>query len=166
MSVTGRIHSFESFGTVYGPNIRFIIFPGLLRCLYCRNRNTWNTYGGREITVEEIMYEVNTSAPFHERGRRRYRVWRRSDFEGGVCARLVPCLLSDGINTSLDINGFVRRYDLVIDELLEVTDLVMLDIKKMNDNIHGRSIQLPHSGFRSPSSQDQQAHLAALCGST
>lgn len=42
----------------------------------------------------------------------------------------------EGIHTCLDTNGFVRRYDPVIDELLEVTDLVMLDIKQMNDEIH------------------------------
>ncbi len=40
-----------------------------------------------------------------------------------------------GIHTCLDTNGFVRRYDPVIDELLEVTD-VMLDLKQMNDEIH------------------------------
>ena len=42
----------------------------------------------------------------------------------------------EGIHTCLDTNGFVRRYDPVIDELLEVTDLVMLDLKQMNDEIH------------------------------
>ncbi len=42
----------------------------------------------------------------------------------------------EGIHTCLDTNGFVRRYDPVIDELLEVTDPVMLDLKQMNDEIH------------------------------
>lgn len=42
----------------------------------------------------------------------------------------------EGIHTCLDTNGFVRRYDPVIDELLEVTDTVMLDLKQMNDEIH------------------------------
>lgn len=42
----------------------------------------------------------------------------------------------EGIHTCLDTNGFVRRYDPVIDELLDVTDLVMLDLKQMNDDIH------------------------------
>ena len=43
MSVIGRIHSFESCGTVDGPGIRFItFFQGcLMRCLYCHNRDTW-----------------------------------------------------------------------------------------------------------------------------
>ena len=48
MSVIGRIHSFESCGTVDGPGIRFItFFQGcLMRCLYCHNRDTWDTHGG------------------------------------------------------------------------------------------------------------------------
>ena len=56
MSVIGRIHSFESCGTVDGPGIRFItFFQGcLMRCLYCHNRDTWDTHGGKEVTVEEF----------------------------------------------------------------------------------------------------------------
>ena len=42
----------------------------------------------------------------------------------------------EGIHTRFDTTGFVRRYDPVIDELPEVTDLVMLDLKQMNDEIH------------------------------
>ncbi|MDM7333694.1 pyruvate formate lyase 1-activating protein [Klebsiella pneumoniae] len=118
MSVIGRIHSFESCGTVDGPGIRFItFFQGcLMRCLYCHNRDTWDTHGGKEITVEELMKEVVT-----------YRHFMNAS-GGGV--------KKEGIHTCLDTNGFVRRYDPVIDELLEVTDLVMLDLKQMNDEIH------------------------------
>ena len=104
-SVIGRIHSFESCGTVDGPGIRFItFFQGcLMRCLYCHNRDTWDTHGGKEAEF--------------------VRDWFRA------CKK-------EGIHTCLDTNGFVRRYDPVIDELLEVTDLVMLDLKQMNDEIH------------------------------
>ncbi|STH11813.1 pyruvate formate lyase-activating enzyme 1 [Escherichia coli] len=49
----------------------------------------------------------------------------------------------EGIHTCLDTNGFVRRYDPVIDELLEVTDLVMLDLKQMNDEIHQIWLEFP-----------------------
>ena len=66
MSTIGRIHSFESCGTVDGPGIRFItFFQGcLMRCLYCHNRDTWDTHGGKEITVEELMKEVVTYRHF------------------------------------------------------------------------------------------------------
>lgn len=66
MSVVGRIHSFESCGTVDGPGIRFILFLQgcLMRCKYCHNRDTWDLDGGKEITVEELMKEVTTYKHF------------------------------------------------------------------------------------------------------
>ncbi len=139
MSIIGRIHSFESCGTVDGPGIRFItFFQGcLMRCLYCHNRDTWDTHGGKEVTVEDLMKEVVT-----------YRHFMNAS-GGGVTASGGEAILQaefvrdwfrachkEGIHTCLDTNGFVRRYDPVIDELLEVTDLVMLDLKQMNDEIH------------------------------
>ena len=49
-----RIHSFESFGAVDGPGIRFVIFMQgcSLKCKYCQNRDTWNLQGGTEYTVD------------------------------------------------------------------------------------------------------------------
>ncbi|VEH68405.1 pyruvate formate-lyase activating enzyme [Rodentibacter pneumotropicus] len=60
MSVLGKIHSFESCGTVDGPGIRFILFMQgcLMRCKYCHNRDTWDLDGGREISIDELMKEV------------------------------------------------------------------------------------------------------------
>ena len=66
MSVIGRIHSIDSCGPVDGPGIRFItFFQGcLMRCLYCHNRDTWDTHGGKEVTVEDLMKEVVTYRHF------------------------------------------------------------------------------------------------------
>ena len=66
MSATGRIHSFESCGTVDGPGIRFIVFMQgcLMRCMYCHNRDTWDTHGGKEVTVEEIINEAKSYRHF------------------------------------------------------------------------------------------------------
>ncbi len=139
MSATGRIHSFESCGTVDGPGIRFItFFQGcLMRCLYCHNRDTWDTHSGKTVTVDELMREVVT-----------YRHFMNAS-GGGVTASGGEAILQaefvrdwfrackqEGIDTCLDTNGFVRRYDPVIDELLAVTDLVMLDLKQVNNEIH------------------------------
>lgn len=139
MSLKGRIHSFESFGTVDGPGIRFIVFfqGCLMRCLYCHNRDTWDLQGGREVTVDELMKEIVT-----------YRHFINAS-GGGVTASGGEAILqaefvrdwfrachAEGINTCLDTNGFVRRYDPVIDELIDESDLVMLDLKQLDDNIH------------------------------
>jgi len=139
MSVLGRIHSFESCGTVDGPGIRFILFMQgcLMRCKYCHNRDTWDLEGGREISVEELMKEVVS-----------YRHFMNAT-GGGVTASGGEAVLqaefvrdwfrackAEGINTCLDTNGFVRHYDHIIDELIDVTDLVLLDLKELNDQVH------------------------------
>ncbi|MDE9444206.1 pyruvate formate lyase 1-activating protein [Xenorhabdus bovienii] len=143
MSVLGHIHSFESCGTVDGPGIRFIVFfqGCLMRCLYCHNRDTWNTHGGTTVTVEELIKEATT-----------YRHFMNAS-GGGVTASGGEAILqaefvrdwfrachAENIHTCLDTNGFVRRYDLIIDELLDDTDLVMLDLKQLDDEIHQKLI--------------------------
>lgn len=143
MSVLGHIHSFESCGTVDGPGIRFIVFfqGCLMRCLYCHNRDTWNTHGGITVTVEELIKEATT-----------YRHFMNAS-GGGVTASGGEAILqaefvrdwfrachAENIHTCLDTNGFVRRYDLIIDELLDDTDLVMLDLKQLDDEIHQKLI--------------------------
>ena len=56
-----RIHSFESFGAVDGPGIRFVIFMQgcSLRCKYCQNRDTWSMNGGLEYTSDELVAKVS-----------------------------------------------------------------------------------------------------------
>lgn len=129
---TGRIHSVESFGTVDGPGIRFVVFfQGCpMRCLYCHNPDTWSAEGGAEMTVEELL-----SA--YERNRGFYR-------QGGITAtggepllqlpfltELFTAARERGIHTCLDTSGAVYRpgQQGEFDALFAVTDLVLLDIK-------------------------------------
>ena len=139
MTIKGRIHSIETCGTVDGPGIRFIaFFQGcLMRCKYCHNRDTWDTEGGKEVTVDDLMKDLLS-----------YRHFMKSS-GGGVTASGGEATLqkefvtewfkackAQGIHTCLDTNGFIRHYDEALDALLDKTDLVMLDIKHMNDDIH------------------------------
>ncbi len=139
MTIKGRIHSIETCGTVDGPGIRFIaFFQGcLMRCKYCHNRDTWDTEGGKEVTVDDLMKDLLS-----------YRHFMKSS-GGGVTASGGEATLqkefvtewfkackAQGIHTCLDTNGFIRHYDEALDALLDQTDLVMLDIKHMNDDIH------------------------------
>ncbi|PSU32321.1 pyruvate formate lyase 1-activating protein [Photobacterium lutimaris] len=147
MSVKGRIHSFESCGTVDGPGIRFIVFMQgcLMRCQYCHNRDTWDLNEGKEITVEELINEAKS-----------YRFFMKSS-GGGVTASGGEAMMqpefvrdffraaqAEGIHTCLDTNGYIRKHTDVIDEVLDVADLVMLDLKQLDDSIHQNLVGVPN----------------------
>lgn len=138
-STVGRIHSTESCGTVDGPGIRFIVFMQgcLMRCMYCHNRDSWDLHSGKETTVDELIRELVS-----------YKAFMQAT-GGGVTASGGEAMLqpefvrdfftaaqAEGVNTCLDTNGYIRKYTTIIDEVLDVTDLVMLDLKQMNDKIH------------------------------
>lgn len=132
----GRIHSFESLGAVDGPGIRYIIFMQgcSLKCKYCQNRDTWDINGGTEYTVDEIYNKVM-----------RYRNYIMPN--GGVTisggepllqaeflVELFKRLKNEKIHTCIDTSGNVALTD-KIKELIELTDLFLLDIKCINDEI-------------------------------
>ncbi len=60
--VTGLVHSTESFGSVDGPGIRFIVFMQgcKLRCQYCHNPDTWAMKSNKAVerTVEDVLEEA------------------------------------------------------------------------------------------------------------
>ena len=137
--MTGRIHSTESFGTVDGPGIRFVVFfQGCpLRCKYCHNPDTWNFSGGKETTAEELMKEYDS-----------YREFLRS---GGITAtggeplaqpeflaELFSLAKSKGVHTCLDTSAgvYAPEHHESIDRALKYTDLVMLDIKHIDNDFH------------------------------
>ena len=135
----GRIHSTESFGTVDGPGVRFVVFfQGCpLRCKYCHNPDTWNFSGGREVTAEELMKEYDSYKEFLKSG--------GITATGGeplaqpeFLAELFALAKSKGVHTCLDTSAGV--YDPAhhekIDEALKYTDLVMLDIKHIDNEEH------------------------------
>lgn len=139
MSITGRVHSVESCGTVDGPGIRYIVFLQgcLMRCKYCHNRDTWDVDDGKLMTVEEIMNDLKS-----------YRHFMNAS-GGGVTAsggeailqtpfvtELFKACKDEGIHTCLDTNGFARQIGPELEALMDVTDLVLLDLKQMDDTIH------------------------------
>ena len=139
MSVTGKIHSIETCGTVDGPGIRYVVFTQgcALRCIYCHNPDTWPLTSDKmmEMSVDELMKDVV-----------RYKSYFK--FSGGgititggeplmqrkFCTEVFKRCREEGIHTALDTSGgFVLNDD--IKELLAYTDLVLLDIKSMNPTV-------------------------------
>ena len=139
MAVTGRIHSIESFGTVDGPGIRFITFMQgcLMRCQYCHNRDTWDLDGGKEVTVDELMSQIMNYRPFLDANNGGVTAsGGEAILQAEFVADLFETCQKENLHTCLDTNGFVRKYTADIDRLIDNTDLVLLDIKQMNDEKH------------------------------
>ena len=137
--MTGRIHSFESFGTVDGPGIRFVVFlQGCpLRCRYCHNPDTWGA-GGTEYTAEEIANRaLKYKNYFGDKG--------GVTVTGGeplvqidFVIELFTILKEKGIHTCVDTSGITFNPDSQqsVDKhkaLLKVSDLFLLDIKHIDE---------------------------------
>ncbi len=138
----GRIHSIESFGSVDGPGIRFIVFlQGCpMRCQFCHNPDTWSLQGGTEMTADELLDKAERFRPY----------WRGGGgitVSGGEALLQLDFLLElfkkarlRGINTCLDTSGqpFSRREPWLgrFATLMEHTDTVLLDIKHIRDEEH------------------------------
>lgn len=138
MKHTARIHSFESFGTVDGPGIRFVIFfQGChLKCQYCHNRDLWDFSGGSQYSVDYLFQEVLKYRPFFESSGGGVTVSGGDPImQAPIITELFRRCQEVGIHTTLDTSGAVPISP-EVEALLEVTDLVLLDIKQMNDDRH------------------------------
>ena len=138
--MVGRIHSIETMGTVDGPGMRFVLFlQGCpLRCAYCHNPDTWDpsTYA-QEMTVADVWTQFERNRDFYITG--------GITVTGGEALLQLPFIIElftffhgKGIHTCLDTSGIcytqeeAREYKL----LLDVTDLVILDVKEIDSSIH------------------------------
>lgn len=131
------IHSIETFGTVDGPGIRYVIFmQGCpLRCQYCHNRDTWNITDGKEMTLNEIIEDIKKYIPFMKSSNGGVTIsGGEPTLQLPFITELLKELKSLGIHTCLDTSGYVNSVN--INELLEFVDLVLLDLKEINPTKH------------------------------
>lgn len=143
MSQKAFVHSIESFGSVDGPGVRFVIFLQgcTMRCQFCHNPDTWQLHKGQLMTAEELLNQAVRFRPY----------WGN---EGGITVSGGEALLQidflielftlahkEGVNTCLDTSA--APYDpenaawmAKFDKLMGVTDTVLLDIKEIRDDAH------------------------------
>ena len=145
--IKGRVHSFQSLGTVDGPGIRFVVFlQGCnLRCGCCHNPDTWDISGGNEYSADEILSKViRFREYFGEKG--------GITLSGGepllqseFAYEIFSLCHAHGINTCLDTSGSILNDN--VKKLLEITDRILLDIKYADDESYykyvGCSIEKP-----------------------
>ena len=138
----GRIHSIESLGTVDGPGVRFVVFMQgcALRCLYCHNPDTWCTSCGTEYTPSQVLERMTRNITFYKTG--------GITVTGGepllqmeFVTELFTLAKAQGIHTCIDTSGIVfdeKNAERMarLDALIKVTDLVMLDIKSIDESTH------------------------------
>ena len=137
--MTGHIHSFESFGTVDGPGIRFVVFmQGCpMRCLYCHNPDTW-TGGGTEHSVEDVAARVLRYRNYFSNGGGVTVSGGEPMLQQAFVTELFNKLKAEGLNTCLDTSGvmFDEKDPDAVMPLLNATDLVLLDIKHIDPEEH------------------------------
>lgn len=135
MENTLRVHSIETFGTVDGPGIRFVVFlQGCpLKCMYCHNRDTWEINAGNITNISDLVDEIKRYFPYIKSSNGGVTV---SGGEPLLQAKMVTELFKElkkyNVHTALDTAGSLPIND-DIKKLLNFTDLVLLDIKHIVD---------------------------------
>lgn len=138
----GYIHSLESFGSVDGPGVRYVVFlQGCdLRCQFCHNPDTWKHQGGEEWEAKDLFEKVYKYKSY----------WGKN---GGITVSGGEPLLQlefvteffrlakeRGVHTTLDTSGgpFTEEEPFIsgFQELMKYTDLVMLDLKEWDSKKH------------------------------
>lgn len=129
--IIGKIHSFETFGAVDGPGIRFVVFmQGCpLRCLYCHNPDTWDLSGGTDYTADTLVRKILEYKSFLSKG--------GVTFSGGepmlqaeFVSKAATLLKEQGVHIAIDTSGSIpiRKCSHAID----IADLILLDIKDID----------------------------------
>ncbi len=128
MSVTGRIHSVETFGAVDGPGVRYVVFvQGCpLRCLYCHNPDSWKFKSGKEITSEELTEQILEYKSYIKRG--------GVTISGGeplaqpeFVTDIIRRCHAENLHVAIDTSGSISL--VVAKQVIDEADMLLLDIK-------------------------------------
>ena len=144
LDLKGRVHSFFAGGMVDGPGIRSVVFLAgcNLRCKYCHNPDTWKVTGGNEMTVGEVLEEVQKYKSYYMFSGGGVTV---SGGEPMLQTRFLTDVLAacraHNIHTALDTSGYSTREN--AQTILAHTDLLLLDIKTINPDVYHELTKVP-----------------------
>ncbi len=159
------LHSTESFGTVDGPGVRFVIFlQGCpMRCKYCHNPDTWKMNTGERRSAQSLIRDYERNQAFYAKG--------GITVTGGEALMQIDFLLElftlakqKNIHTCLDTSGITYHpgesdYNRKLDQLITVTDLVMLDIKHIDSDLHKELTGHRNEGILAFAKYLEQKHI-------
>lgn len=137
----GRIHSFESFGTVDGPGIRFVVFFGgcPLRCKYCHNVDMQGEKSGKEYTLDQLLKMIVKNRSYYDAS------GGGVTFSGGEPTMQMDFLIeiakkcqAAGIHTTVDTSLFVNTA--ALEKLIPHVDLFMVSLKHFDEKEHQKLI--------------------------
>lgn len=130
--ITGRLHSFETFGAVDGPGIRTVVFlqgcPA--RCLYCHNPDSWNSRGGNEIETKAIVDRAKRGATYYGKDGGVTFSGGEPLWQGEFLIQTIKALKKVGINSIIDTSG--TYVDEFTEDAVRECQMLLLDIKHTN----------------------------------
>ena len=134
-NISGWVHSYESFGTLDGPGVRFVVFfQGCpMRCRYCHNPDSWAAGGGVETTVEKIADKIERC--------RSYLLKGGVTLSGGeplmqpvFALALLRRIRELKLHSAIDTSGCIPLD--VSTPVIDAADLILLDIKSLDPDEH------------------------------
>ncbi|KKR26351.1 MAG: pyruvate formate-lyase activating enzyme, pyruvate formate lyase activating enzyme [Candidatus Peregrinibacteria bacterium GW2011_GWE2_39_6] len=137
-SLLGRIHSFESFGTLDGPGLRFVVFlEGCpLRCLYCHNVDMLDMKNYKEMTPQELLKIVLPYKPYFNSAKGGVTVSGGDPImQPRFVVEFFKLCQKNKIHTTIDTSCFTTNKE-HLEQLLPVTDLWMISLKHFDDKKH------------------------------
>ncbi|MGY0219230.1 pyruvate formate-lyase-activating protein [Endozoicomonadaceae bacterium StTr2] len=141
----GRIHSEDSFSAVDGPGIRYVVFMQgcQMRCRYCHNRDSWSIKDQPSTEMDDILQRVQGVRHFLKNGGVTV-----SGGEPMLQAEFVAEFLrrckQQGLHTCIDTGGFVKRMTSAVRDAVDAADLVLLDIKQIDPDMHRKLTLVPN----------------------
>jgi pyruvate formate lyase activating enzyme len=153
MQNIGYVHSVETFGTLDGPGIRYVIFlQGCpLRCKFCHNPDTWRIGSGIKRTADELADDIRNYLPYYKSSGGGVTVSGGEPLlQAEFLLTLFKKLKKAAIHTAVDTSGFTEVEK--VKEMLTYTDLVLLSVKHPDPEKHpdicGRSSERPRAFAR------------------
>ncbi len=139
LKIKGNVYFIETMGAFDGPGLRYVLFlQGCpLKCKFCHNRDSWSQDDNIIMTVADVLRDYKRYQSYYRRG--------GITVSGGeptlqieFVTELFKACKNEGIHTCLDTSAGVYSVNNREKhrELLKYTDLVLLDIKHIDRDIH------------------------------